>query len=56
MNATAIRPLPDPEPRPLEAIASDIGELMADTAFAGLDRLEADYRAMCERFGIGEKA
>jgi len=50
--ATAFKPLPDPEPRPLEAIASDIGELMADTVFQGIEGLEADWEAHCKTWGL----
>jgi hypothetical protein len=39
--------------RPLEAIAADIGELMAETVFQGIEGLERDHRAFRERFGIG---
>lgn len=53
MNAAhAFKPLPDPELRPLEAIASDIGELMAETVFQGIDRLEADWDELCKRWGL----
>lgn len=37
----------------LDAIAADLGELMAEMTFAPLDRLEADHRRFRERFSIG---
>lgn len=39
----------------LEGIAAELGELMAETTFAPLDRLAADHRRFRERFSIGER-
>lgn len=39
----------------LDGIATDLGELMAETTYAPLDRLEADHRRFRERFSIGDK-
>jgi len=40
------------DPRPLEAIASDIGELMAETVFQGIDQLRADWDEHCKTWGL----
>lgn len=38
--------------RPLEAIAADLGEAMAEAVYAPVVRLDADWDAYCERFGL----
>jgi len=47
------QPLPNPPPaRPLDAIAADLGNLVADVVFAGERALARDWDEHCKRWRL----